>query len=424
MRLGKHIRNSSLFLSLIAFGSIVLIAGERADIVIAKDGSGSYTSIQEALDAIPAANKKNVIVLVKKGMYQEKIFITKSHITIVGEERDSTRIVFAELRKNWLKNNPSDRGSATVNIDSGVTDITIANLTIENNYGTLYGDHDHQFALWGKGTRIALLYCNVIGGGGDTVSLWNSYDGMYYHSHCYFEGWVDYVCPRGWCYITDSRFYGHNLTASLWHHGSTDEDQKFVIRYSYFDGVPGFPLGRHHVDGQFYLLDCLFSKNMADEQIHYPSYSPNAKPWKWGARHYYYNSHREGGDYDWFADNLHSAKNNPSPDEVNARWTFAGKWDPESSLPAILPFVSHPKPRTGSYRQRTDSIMLQWQHARNAVSYRIHFGKEKNIPFFRESRSTAFQLQQLDPSTRYYWRVDIISDRDTIIGPLWHFTTQ
>lgn len=56
MRLGKHIRNSSLFLFLIAFGFNVLIAGERADIVVAKDGSGSYTSIQEALDAIPAGN--------------------------------------------------------------------------------------------------------------------------------------------------------------------------------------------------------------------------------------------------------------------------------------------------------------------------------------------------------------------------------
>lgn len=402
----------------------MLNAAERPEIIVAQDGTGAFTTIQAAINSIPKNNTRNVTIIVKNGTYHEKIFISNSYISIVGEDRDSTRIVYAELRKNWLKNNPSDWGSATVNIDSAVTDITFANLTIQNNYGTLYNDHDHQFAVWGKGTRIALLYCNVIGGGGDTVSLWDSFDGMYYHSNCFFEGWVDYVCPRGWCYITDSRFYGQNLTASLWHHGAGDEDQKFVIRYSYFDGVPGFPLGRHHVDGQFYLLDCLFSKNMADEQIHYPSYSPNAKPWKWGARHYYYNSHREGGDFEWFNDNISTAKNSPSPEQIDARWTFAGKWDPETSLPFLLPFVSHPSPRTGAYAQRRDSLLLKWMPARGIASSLLYFGKEKNIHPVQKTITREFLLQDLEPSTRYYWRIDRISGRDTVAGPLWHFTTQ
>ncbi len=406
------------------FFSILLYGAERADIIVAQNGTGTFLTIQEAINSIPKNNARNVTILVKNGTYREKLFISTSYVSIVGEDRDSTRIVFAELRKNWLKNNPTDWGSATVNIDSGVSNITFANLTIQNNYGSLYGDHDHQFALWGKGTRIALLYCNVIGDGGDTVSLWNALDGMYYHSHCYFEGWVDYVCPRGWCYITDSRFYGHNLTASVWHHGSSDEDQKFVIRYSYFDGVPGFPLGRHHVDGQFYLLDCLFSKNMADEQIHYPAYSPNARPWKWGERHYYYNNHREGGDYDWFADNLSAAKNEPHPDSVTARWAFGGRWDPERTMPAVLPFVSHPVPRTGAYKQRSTQNRLEWMPARNAETYRIYFGKGTDPKFYTNLDAPSVLLPQLESATRYYWRVDHITGRDTVRGPLWHFTTQ
>ncbi|NUN70652.1 MAG: hypothetical protein HUU02_13195, partial [Bacteroidetes bacterium] len=282
-------------------------SGDDRVIVVAQNGSGDHTTISAALRSVPQHNTQRTIIRVRNGIYREKLYLTTGNIVIVGESRDSTVIEYAELRKNWLKENPSDRGSATVNIDSGAADITFANLTIRNPYGFLYGDHDHQFAIWGRGTRIILLYCSVIGGGGDTVSLWNSADGMYYHAECYFEGWVDYVCPRGWCYITDSRFYGHNLTASLWHHGGEDKDQKFVIRNSYFDGVEGFPLGRHHVDGQFYLLDCIFSRAMADEPIHYPSYSPNARPWKWGTRHYYDGCRREGGDYAWFADNLHTA---------------------------------------------------------------------------------------------------------------------
>lgn len=402
----------------------MLFAKERADIIVASDGTGHFQSVQAAIQSLPRNSSRHVTILIRNGTYREKIFITRSNISIVGEDRDSTRIVYAELRKNWLKDHPSDWGSATVNIDSGVTDITFANLTIQNNYGALYGDHDHQFAIWGKGTRISLLYCNVIGDGGDTVSLWNSIDGMYYHSNCYFEGWVDYVCPRGWCFITDSRFFGHNLTASLWHHGSSDEDQKFVIRYSYVDGVPGFPLGRHHVDGQFYLLDCLFSKNMADEQIHYPAYSPNARPWKWGERHYYFNCHREGGDYSWFSDNLASAMNAPTPDMVTAKWTFAGRWDPVATLPPVLPFVSHPSPRSGSYNRSGESVSLRWMPARNADTYLIYFGNEAQPPLLCAQQAHSLLLPALSTSTRYYWRIDQVIGPDTVMGPLWHFTTK
>jgi len=327
-------------LSLIVSLLLCATPKENNKIVVAKDGSGNFSSIQEAINSIAPENSSPVIILIKNGTYNEKLFITKSFISLVGEDKESTRVIFAELRKNWrASHSNSDWGSAVVNIDSTATNFTIANLTIHNNYGSLYGDHDHQFAVWGLGTKIILLYCNIISDGGDALSLWNKQNGMYYHSHCYFEGWVDYVCPRGWCYITDSRFYGHNFTASLWHDGDADKDQKFVIRNSYFDGVPGFPLGRHHRDGQFYFLDCTFSKNLSDEQIHFPDYSPNAKPWKWGARHYYYNCHREGGDYDWFADNLSTAEGSPQPEAIDARWTFGGKWDPEKETQDILSFV-------------------------------------------------------------------------------------
>jgi pectinesterase len=160
---------------------------------------------------------------------------------------------------------------------------------------------------------------------------------MYYHAKCHFEGWVDYVCPRGWCFITGSTFYGHNVTASLWHDGSYDKEQKFVITNSYFDGVKNFPLGRHHRDGQFIFINNTFSKNLADSAIHYPVYSPNAQPWKWGRRHYYFNNHRDGGDYQWFTDNLDQYQGKTlTPSMVTPQWTFGGKWDPEAVIRQVL----------------------------------------------------------------------------------------
>jgi pectinesterase len=399
-------------------------AKEKANIIVAKDGSEKYTSIQEAINSVPVDNKQSVIILIRKGIYNEKIYITKNHITLVGEDRDSTRIIYAELRKNWVKDHQGlDWGSAVINIDSLVTDITLANMTVHNNYGGLYGDHDHQFAVRGGGTRVIIVNCNIIADGGDTLSLWNKKDGMYYHANCYFEGWVDFVCPRGWCYITDSRFFGHNLSASIWHDGDVDKSQKFVIRYSSFDGVPGFPLARHHRDAQFFLLDCIFLRNMADRPIYHPI-SPNSVPWIWGERHYFYNCHREGGDYNWFLNNLESAEGSPNANEITAKWTFRGTWDPEETMPAVLPFVFLPRPRDGLYNVESEKVELNWTPARNAVMHNIYFGKTNAPEFIGNQKENKFTPGKLDAKTIYFWRIDEITEADTIHGPLWHFTTK
>ncbi|HEX2984261.1 MAG TPA: pectinesterase family protein [Ignavibacteriales bacterium] len=306
--------------------------GYTPNLIVAKDGSGDFTSIQAALNAAPDSSGNLFVIFIKNGIYKEKLFIEKSSIALVGESRDSCRIIYAELRKNWnAANNGEDYGSAVINLKDGVRDIIFRSLTVHNNYGGLYSDHDHQFAIRGRATRIIIVDCNIIADGGDTLSLWNKEDGMYYHKNCYFEGWVDFVCPRGWCYITDSRFYGHNMTAAIWHDGDSDKDQKLVIRNSYFDGRKGFPLGRHHREAQFYLLDCRFSNNMADK----PIFQAPAKPprvLEWGERNYFHNCHGDSVDYAWHADNLDEAAGSPKPEDITPEWTFKGKWDPEAVL--------------------------------------------------------------------------------------------
>ncbi len=315
----------------------VQIYSVTPDIIVSKDGTGDYTFIQDALNSIPESSDKQYIILIKNGTYNEKLFIEKSNIVLMGEDRDSTKIIFAELRKNWLEEHSGDYGSATINIKENVTDIIFLNLTVHNNYGGLYGDNDHQFAIRaGSGvTRVIIDNCNIIADGGDTLSLWNTDDGMYYHRNSYFEGYVDYVCPRGYCFIEDSKFFGHNLTASIWHDGSAKEDHKFVIKNSRFDGVPGFPLGRYHRDAQFFLINCSFSANMADKEMFFaPSNPPRIL--QWGEdREYYFNCHGDSVDYEWYSDNLESAIGSPKPEEITPQWTFNNLWDPVEVLNSL-----------------------------------------------------------------------------------------
>jgi len=61
-----------------------------------------------------------------------------------------------------------------------------------------------------------------------------------------------------------------------------------------------------------------------------------AKKNLWGERSYFYNCHRDGGDFDWFGDNLSSAPGSPRSDQITAEWTFGGKWNPERKSGPVI----------------------------------------------------------------------------------------
>jgi pectinesterase len=315
--------------------TVVELQGQSYAIRVAPDGSGDHTSVQAAINAAPHDLSEPYVIFIANGVYDEQLYIEKNFITLIGESRDSTILTSAILRRVWREEHRDDWGAATINISPDATDLTIAHLTVRNNFAEVFpdfpGKNDHTFAIRGGGHRVIIVDCNIVATGGDTLSLWNTEGGMYYHRDCYFEGYVDYVCPRGYCYIENSTFFGHNMTASIWHDGSGGEDHKLVIRNSTFDGVENFALGRHHREAAFYLLDCVFKASMQDREI----YDTQTNTLRWGSRVYYYNCHSPALQSSWFADNLQHAPGNPDPAVIDARWTFGGKWDPEVVLEAL-----------------------------------------------------------------------------------------
>lgn len=300
------------------------------DIIVASDGSGDFVSLQTAIDTIPGSNTRRITIFVRDGIYEEKVLLRQDRITIVGQSRDGVRLQFYCPRSEYNRRY-DNIGPAVLNIYG--SDVVIRSMTIENTQAT----SEHSFALYGQPQRLILDDCNILGVGGDTVSLWNTSFGMYYHHNCRFKGSVDFVCPRGWCFVRDCHFESANRNAALWHDGHMDLDMKFVLRNCTFDGPPRFVLGRNQYPSQFYLLDCQFSANMADQPIHVAKDISNVSHPEVYKQKYFYNCHRENGDYAWHADNLTTAAGAPSPDEITPNWTFGGRWDPESvSVPKIV----------------------------------------------------------------------------------------
>ncbi len=318
----------------------VLATYSQHTIIVAQKGKAHFRSVQQAINSINNEHKEVVTIRIKNGVYNEKIYLKKSNIRFEGEDKSNTIITQSIARDEWRCTNNNDWGVATVNLDS-CSNISFNNLTIRNNYGfenttvkTIVCSLDstgtktvkpsgHQMAFRSfKATKLQFRNCHFIAFGGDTMSPWNTEDGMFYFDNCIMEGGVDFYCPRGWAYATNCTFIAHNGPAAIWHDGSLYQDAKTVLHNCYFKGYDGFKLGRYHRDAQFFLINCRFADNMANEDIYLV---PTTNTIQWGRRVYYYNCVKEDGKaYAWHQNNF---PENMDVAKINAAWVFNNKWN-------------------------------------------------------------------------------------------------
>lgn len=66
----------------------------KANVVVAKDGSGNYKTVKEAVASAPNDGKTRYVIYVKKGTYKENVEVGKSkkNVMLVGDGMDSTII--------------------------------------------------------------------------------------------------------------------------------------------------------------------------------------------------------------------------------------------------------------------------------------------------------------------------------------------
>jgi pectinesterase len=293
-------------------------------------------SIQAAIEAAPEQSSVPYVILIKKGTYNEKVIVDRPNIVLLGEHRDSTRLIFAELssKRTIREYNGKPVGNGVIVLQEGADDCIIGTMTVYNNYGsTVEPTTAHQMAIFGRATRTIVIDCCVWADGNDALALWAPEgNGMYYHADLDLRcPGVDFLCPRGWCYATRCSFYGDGR-ALIWHDGRGDYDKKLVITDSHFDSKSPVTLGRYHHDAQFFLLNCTMSDKIIDHPIGYAYTDQVLDPCPWGQRLYMHNVRREGGNFAWMADNLDQAKGSPRPEDITALWTFGGAWDPEQKI--------------------------------------------------------------------------------------------
>ncbi len=159
-------------------------------IVVSQDGTGNFTTIQDAFDNIPVGNRVPVTVYVKKGVYRERLVLDtrKDYVSLIGEDKSSTVIVYNNHAGLRLPDGD------TVNTWSSATFFVYANnfhaenITIRNDAGFSAGQ---AVAVFVYGTRASFFNCNLTGY--QDVLFCNGAGSLQYYQDCYIEGTTDFI---------------------------------------------------------------------------------------------------------------------------------------------------------------------------------------------------------------------------------------
>lgn len=162
------------------------------DIVVAKDGSGDFFTVQDAVDAVPYYSKVATTVHIRPGVYREKVTVPadRQKIHLSGDDARTTVISWDDYAlKPDLHGNPMGT-SATPSVFLYGDDFLAENITFENTAGE-GKDIAQACAVLIDADRVAFLGCRFIANQ-DTIYTYGKGQHHYFRN-CWIEGTTDFI---------------------------------------------------------------------------------------------------------------------------------------------------------------------------------------------------------------------------------------
>lgn len=191
-------------------------------IVVSRDGTGEFRTIDEALEVCRAFMEYHKVIYVKNGVYKEKLIVPQwlTNIEILGEDRDKTIVTYddhANIRLPGTERNMGTFRTYTMKIEG--SRITLKNITIENNAAKL----GQAVALHTEGDRLTFVNCRFLGNQ-DTVYTGTPGTRLYFEN-CYIEGTTDFIFGPSMAWFEACEI--HSKADSYITAASTPQDQQY-----------------------------------------------------------------------------------------------------------------------------------------------------------------------------------------------------
>ena len=155
--------------------------------VVAQDGSGNFTSIQEAINASKSFPYKRKTIIIKNGIHHEKIKVHEwnTNLSLIGESKENTIITYDDYfnKVNLGINSTFYTYTLLVEGDQFIAQ----NLTIKNASGEV----GQAVALALNANNIIISNCSIVGNQ-DTLYVTGK-NKKQYLTNCYIEGTTDFI---------------------------------------------------------------------------------------------------------------------------------------------------------------------------------------------------------------------------------------
>ncbi len=276
-----------------AVGAVAANKYDNPDtIVVARDGTGEFRNVAEALEVCRAFMDYHKVIFVKKGIYKEKIVVPQwlTNIEILGEDCANTVITYDDHAN--IKLPGTDRGMGTFRtytVKVQGSGITFRNITIENNSPRM----GQAVALHTEGDRIILVNCRLLGHQ-DTVYTGTAGTRLLFKD-CYIEGTTDFIFGPSTAWFEGCEI--HSKANSYITAASTPKEQPYGYvfnrcRLTADAAVTKVYLGRPWRDyGYTLFMNCELGGHIRPEGWHHWQ-----KEREQTARYAEYNNHGDGAE--------------------------------------------------------------------------------------------------------------------------------
>ncbi|KAI4354838.1 hypothetical protein L6164_003670 [Bauhinia variegata] len=194
-------------------------AASQANIVVAKDGSGKYTTVNAAISAAPKSSSGRYVIYVKTGVYNEQVEIKAKNIMLVGDGIGKTIITGSKS----VGGGTTTFRSATV---AAVGDGFIArDITFRNTAGA----SNHQAVAFRSGSDLSVFYRCSFEGYQDTLYVHSE---RQFYRECNIYGTVDFIFGNAAVVFQNCNIFARNppnKVNTITAQGRTDPNQNTGI---------------------------------------------------------------------------------------------------------------------------------------------------------------------------------------------------
>ncbi len=177
----------------------------NADIVVAQDGTGNFSTIQAAINAAPSNSDRRTVIYIKRGLYDaEKLIIPadKINLSFIGESREETIISYhiydctsgkcpTDDAAKWTGDNILTSATLTILGDG----FRAENMTIQNTAGPV----GQAQAITVRADKCVFINIDFYSYQ-DTMYFWSDGKRSYFEG-CLIVGRTDYIYGSGTVYF-------------------------------------------------------------------------------------------------------------------------------------------------------------------------------------------------------------------------------